>query len=99
MPQTTSPVWLHVRPGAVLLDVHVQPRARRDRIVGEHGAALKIQVAAPPAGGAANRRLTELLAHAFGVPRSAVTVVAGHQGRRKRVTVAGARGLPGGLLE
>jgi tetratricopeptide (TPR) repeat protein len=40
----------------VLLRVAVQPRASRDAVVGLHGTALKLQLSAPPAEGAASPR-------------------------------------------
>jgi hypothetical protein len=45
-------------------------------------------VAAPPAEGAANKSVVRLLARSLGVPRSAVSVIAGATGRHKRVRVA-----------
>ena len=71
------------------LDVQVVPRASVTRIVGRHGDRLKIQLAAPPVDGAANEALVELLARTLDRPRSAVTVVQGATGKRKRLRIAG----------
>ena len=60
--------------------MRVQPRSARDRVVGLHGGALKVQVTAPPVDGAANRAVIELLAEWLGVPRRAVAVVRGQHG-------------------
>jgi len=76
-------------PVQATLTVHVQPRAKRSEIVGWHGDAVKIRVAAPPVDGGANEELTRVLAAALGVPHSAVTVVSGASGRRKRVAIDG----------
>lgn len=76
-------------PPQALLDVHVQPRAKRTQVVGWHGDAVKIRVAAPPIDGAANHALIAFLADALGVPPSAVSVVGGAAGRRKRIAVRG----------
>jgi uncharacterized protein (TIGR00251 family) len=89
-----APPWLTAKGDRLLLDVYVQPRASRDRVVGEHGELLKVQVGAPPVDDAANHRLVELLAQAFGVHRSAVRILTGARGRRKRVEVRGAEELP-----
>ncbi len=62
------------------LVVHVVPRARVTAVVGRHGDAIKIRIAAPPANGAANAELTRFLAERLGVPRSAVTLVSGALG-------------------
>jgi uncharacterized protein len=69
--------------------VRVQPRASRTELVGRHGDALKIRVAAPPVDGAANDTLVRFLAELLGVPRSSVAVTAGGSGRVKTVAVSG----------
>ncbi len=69
--------------------VHVQPRASRTEVVGPHGDALKVRVAAPPVDGAANDELTRHLARLLGVPGTAVQVVGGSTGRRKIIEVEG----------
>ncbi len=74
--------------GAVLV-VHVQPKAARTEHVGLHGGALKIRVAAPPVGGAANDELCRYLAACLGIPRTSVVLGAGHGSRRKRILLRG----------
>jgi uncharacterized protein (TIGR00251 family) len=76
----------------VLVDVHVQPRAGRTAVVGRHGDALKLRVAAPPADGRANDATCALLAATFGVARSAVSLVSGATSRTKRIRVDGIDG-------
>ncbi len=76
-------------PGGVRIQVHVQPRASRTEVVGLHGDALKIRLAAPPVDGAANQALIEFLADKLGVPRRNVRLVAGVSARRKVVEVEG----------
>ncbi|HEU4587741.1 MAG TPA: DUF167 domain-containing protein [Gemmatimonadales bacterium] len=73
----------------VRLRVHVQPRASRTELAGQHGDALKVRVAAPPVDGAANDALVRFLADVLGVARSAVSIEAGGTGRSKVVRVAG----------
>ena len=72
-----------------ILTVHVQPRSMRTEIVGWHGDALKVRVKAPPVDGAANDELTRFVAQKAGVAWSAVRVVSGTTGRRKRISVDG----------
>ena len=67
----------------------IQPRASRTEVVGPHGGALRIRVAAPPVEDAANEALVAFLAGRFGVPRSAVVLKRGASGRRKLVEVEG----------
>ncbi|MDB4913631.1 MAG: hypothetical protein JWM95_1275 [Gemmatimonadetes bacterium] len=80
---------VETRDGAVRVSVHVQPRAVRSEIVGQHGAALKIRLQAPPVDGAANEALIALLAAKLRVPRRAVRVVAGLASRAKTVEIDG----------
>ncbi len=70
------------------LRVRVQPGAGSNSVVGvEHDAEgtafLKLRVTQAPEDGKANRAVTRLLAKAWRVPASAVTVVTGHKARRK----------------
>lgn len=69
--------------------LRVAPGAARDEVVGRHGEAWKVRVAAPPADGRANEALVGLLARALALPRSAVAIVAGHGSRDKLVELAG----------
>ena len=71
------------------IDVRLQPRARRDEIVGERAGAVLIRVTAPPVDGKANAALCALVARAAGVAPSRVQVVRGHTGRDKVVRVDG----------
>ena len=81
--------WLREVPGGVFLEVLVQPRASRTRVVGEHAGRLKVQLAAPPVDGEANAALIDFLAGEIGARRSDVTIERGDTGRRKTVRVAG----------
>jgi uncharacterized protein len=91
-PAAKPPPWLREEGGAVTLELLVQPRASRTRVVGEHDGRLKLQLAAPPVDGEANAALVEYLARALGVPRASVVLLRGETGRRKTVKVAGVAG-------
>jgi uncharacterized protein (TIGR00251 family) len=81
--------WLREAPGGVVLEILVQPRASRTRVVGVHDGRLKVQLAAPPVDGEANAALVEFLADALGSRRSDVSIERGDTGRRKTVRVSG----------
>ncbi len=75
--------------GGASFAVRVQPRARRNAVVGELGDALKIALTAPPLEGRANAACIAFLAELLSVPRSSVTIAAGQTARQKVVRVAG----------
>ena len=77
-------------PDGCTFQVRVQPRSRRDGIVGLHGDALKVRVTAPPTDGRANLAVKKLLAKHLDVAPSDVEIVAGHTSRQKRVHVTDA---------
>jgi uncharacterized protein (TIGR00251 family) len=71
----------------LILNLHVQPGAKRTEVAGLHGDALKIRLAAPPIEGAANAELMAFIARAFGVPLRQVTLIRGTKSRRKVVEI------------
>jgi len=76
----------------LIIDILVVPRASRNAVGPSVGDRLRVAVTAPPVDGEANAAVIEALAQAFGVRRSAVTIVRGERGRRKTVNVEGATG-------
>ena len=74
---------------ATRLRLRVSPGAKRPGVVGRHGDAWKVRVAAPPEGGRANSAVVRLIADAVSVPVHAVTVVSGHSAPDKIVELAG----------
>jgi uncharacterized protein (TIGR00251 family) len=74
------------------LAVRLQPRARRDEIVGEREGRVVVRVTAPPVEGKANDALCRLIAKAAGVAPSRVAVIKGQTAREKVVRVQGIDG-------
>jgi uncharacterized protein (TIGR00251 family) len=74
---------------SVLLRVHVLPGAGRTAVVGTHGDALKVRVAAPPTGGRANAACAELVCEVFGVKAAQVELKGGESSRSKRFAITG----------
>src|SRR4051812_13960169 len=75
----------------VRFEVTVVPRSSRSRIVGVHGARLKVALAAPPVDGEANRELCATLAKALCLPLRAVQITRGEHSKHKTVQVSGVR--------
>lgn len=69
--------------------IRLQPRARRNEIVGVRADAFVLRVTAPPVDGRANEAVCRLIATAAGVPPSRVTVVRGLSSRDKVIRVEG----------
>jgi uncharacterized protein (TIGR00251 family) len=67
--------------------IHVRPGARRTSLDGTHDGVVAVRVAAPPADGQANEAVCQVLATAFHVRRTAVTIVRGASSRRKQVRI------------
>jgi uncharacterized protein (TIGR00251 family) len=73
----------------VILELHVQPGARRSEFAGRHGERVKVRLAAPAVDNQANVALIEFLAEHYGVPRRNVRIAAGLKSRQKRVVIEG----------
>ena len=74
---------------AISFAVKVQPRAKRDAVVGELGDALKLALTAPPVEGRANEACIRFLAEFLKVPRSSITIASGQSSRNKIIRIAG----------
>lgn len=70
-----------------LVRVHLVPKAKKARILGVHGQALKVAVGGPPEKGQANRELLDLLAGLLGLARSQLRLLWGEASRQKGVEV------------
>jgi hypothetical protein len=67
----------------------VSPGAARAGVVGRHGGAWKVRVAAAPEDGKANEAVIRLLAETLGLPARDLQIVSGHASRDKTVALAG----------
>jgi uncharacterized protein (TIGR00251 family) len=74
---------------AARIRVKVTPGAGRTEIVGRHGDAWRIRVAAPPERGRATEAALRLLAETLSLPRSSVSVLSGRTAREKVVAANG----------
>ncbi len=72
-----------------MLDLYVQPGARRAGVRGIHGGRIKISVAVPPVEGLANEALIEFLSERLRIPRSDITIFRGESSRLKTLKIIG----------
>lgn len=80
---------IETRDGALTFRLRVTPGARRSRILGTHGGALKLSVAEPPENSRANEGVIRMLAKALDISASQIKISAGHASRDKRVALKG----------
>jgi hypothetical protein len=71
----------------VVLELHVQPGAKRSEFAGKHGERTKVRLAAPAVDNKANEALVEFLAAYYRVPKKNVTITSGARSRAKRVVI------------
>ncbi len=74
---------------AVVVKVHVTPRASRSAVKGIHGGRLKVTLDAPPVDGAANEALIALFSKLLSVPKRDVRILHGDTSRQKTLAVRG----------
>ncbi len=72
-----------------MLQIRVQPKAKRDAVEVVEGGGLKVYVTAAPEDGKANDAVVALLAKRLGVSKSALSIVRGHRSRDKVLRVEG----------
>jgi uncharacterized protein (TIGR00251 family) len=71
------------------LDVHVVPNAKIDKVVGEHGHAIKIKLRAPALEGKANSALISFLADELNISQRAIVLEHGQKSRHKLIRIDG----------
>jgi len=80
-----------VRPvkNGIELPITVLPRSSRNAVVGLQDNRLKLKISKPPVDGQANAACCRLLADLFNIPASKITIVRGHNSRRKTIRLEG----------
>jgi len=72
-----------------ILPVKAVPGSSRTRIAGLHDQRLKVQIAAAPEKGKANKELIQFFAKTFKIPKSALEITSGLQNPAKEVSLTG----------
>ena len=75
------------------LSVYVTPKASSNAVEGkaltDAGVEVRVRVTVPPDEGKANKAVCRTVAEFLGVPKTAVTVLAGATSRHKRLSIVG----------
>ncbi len=79
---------------ACTFGVSVKTSSRNNRVLGEEGGVLKLEVTAQPVEGKANDAVVKLIARSLDVAPSRVSIVAGHKSKKKRIAVSGVDPAP-----
>jgi uncharacterized protein (TIGR00251 family) len=82
----------------LILAIRLQPKARRDEVVGIQGEHIKVRVTAPAVDGKANQRLIRFLAKEFQVARDDIKLISGVHSREKRLVIHSPKARPEWLL-
>lgn len=90
MPAAAGPGWpcLRAAGDGCVLDLSVQPNAKKTQADGLHDGALRVRLAAPPVDGKANAALLAWLAAELRCPKRDLVLLRGEASRRKQVQVA-----------
>ncbi len=85
-----KPGWpcLRASEAGCVLDLSVQPGAKRNAVEGLHDGALRLRLVAPPVDGQANSALLAWLAAELHCPKRDLKLLRGEASRRKQVQLA-----------
>jgi uncharacterized protein (TIGR00251 family) len=89
--------WYRWDNNSLIIEVRLQPKARRDEIAGVHAGRLRVRLSAPPVDGKANRQLVHFFADLCGVTTRQVKLVAGMGSRDKRLRIDTPSQLPANI--
>ena len=95
----TIPNFYKWKNNDLLLNLYVQPNAKKDEWVGKYGENIKVRITALPIENKANKHLLKFLAKSFSVPVSQVVILKGENQRMKRIKIMNPHHLPANLEE
>lgn len=93
----TSSACYHWEGEDLLIAVHMQPGASKDKIAGIVNDALKVSITASTDENEANNHLVRYLAKRFGVDMSSVVLIAGVNETNKRLRIQSPVKFPAGI--
>ena len=93
----TSPACYHWEEGDLLIAVHVQPGASKDKIAGIDKDVLKVSITASVDENEVNNHLIGYLAKKFGVDSASVILITGVNETNKRLRIQSPVKFPAGI--
>ena len=70
-----------------IIQIHLQPNAKRDEICGEYNGKIKIAITAQPIDGRANMALIKFLSKRLHISKSSIEIQLGLTGRDKTLCI------------
>jgi uncharacterized protein (TIGR00251 family) len=71
------------------LTIQVQPKAKRNEVLGFAEGILRLKIAAPPVEGKANKEVISYLSEVLDIPKSSVDIERGHTSKIKIIAING----------
>jgi uncharacterized protein len=71
------------------LRFHIVPNAKQNKVVGEHGGAIKVKLRAPAVEGKANAALRSFLAEELKISERSILLERGQKSREKIIHIEG----------
>ena len=82
---------------SLILNLRVQPCAKRDEIVGFQANVVRIRIKAAPVDGKANKQLVRFISEVFSVPKSNVEIAHGTNSPYKTLVITAPQHIPSNL--
>jgi len=83
-----APTLLIKQPFKMIINVKVNPKAKKNLVKKETEDLFRVYVTAPPAKGAANKAMIKLLADYFDVSESMISILSGKKNRHKVLKIS-----------
>ena len=71
------------------LTIQVQPKAKRNEVLGFAEGILRLKIAAPPVEGKANKEVISYLSEVLDIPKGSVDIERGHTSKIKIIAING----------
>ena len=85
--QEKYPFCVQIKDGVWRLMIWVQPKAKRNEVVGLYDQRLKIRVQAPPVDDKANSAVCSFIARELGLRKNQVSIESGQTTRQKNILI------------